>query len=123
MRIGPRVGLLALGLVAAAASAQSPHRLIVIVGRPDDPRVAQQHATLEGDAAALRERDVVVQDITPEIARRELPGLDVDANASFEVLLFGKDGGVKLRRGAPVSVAEISALIDTMPMRRNEMRR
>jgi hypothetical protein len=93
------------------------------VGRPDDPRVAQQHAALQSDAAALRERDVVVQDITPERARRERPELGMDAAAVFEVLLVGRDGGVKLRRREPVAAAKISALIDAMPMRREEMRR
>jgi hypothetical protein len=114
---------MALCLLAATAAARSPHRLVVVVGRANDPRVAQQHATLEHEATALRERDVVVQDITPEAARRERPELGVTAEAAFEVLLVGKDGGVKLRRDQPVAASEITALIDTMPMRRNEMRR
>ncbi len=77
---------------------------------------------MEKDSAALRERDVLVKDITPERARREHPELGVDAYAAFEGLLAAKDGGVKLRRREPVA-AEITAPIDTMPMRRNEMRR
>ncbi len=115
--------MIALGIMATTAAAQSPHRLVVVVARPGDPRTAQQHAAFERDAAALHERDVVVQDITPETARRERPELRVAPLASFEVLLIGKDGGVKLRRDQPVAVSEITALIDTMPMRRNEMRR
>lgn len=93
-----------------------------MVGRPDDPRVVQQHAALKHDAAALSERDVVVQDITPESARRERSELGVDSQAAFEVLLIGKDGQVKLRRAKPVAVSELTALIDTMPMRQREMR-
>jgi hypothetical protein len=38
------------------------------------------------------------------------------------VLLIGKDGGVKLRAEEPLPAAEFFALIDTMPMRRREMR-
>ena len=45
------------------------------------------------------------------------------SRAAFEVLLIGKDGGVKLRRDKPVAAFEITALIDTMPMRQDEMRR
>jgi hypothetical protein len=115
--------MIALGLLATMAAAQPLRRLVVVVGQPDDPRVAQQHAALAPAAAALRARDVVVQDITPESARRERPDLGVTAQAAFEVILVGKDGGVKLRRGQPVAAAEITALIDTMPMRQSEMRR
>jgi hypothetical protein len=40
----------------------------------------------------------------------------------FTVVLIGKDGGEKLRRGTDVDIAEIFALIDSMPMRQREMR-
>jgi hypothetical protein len=39
----------------------------------------------------------------------------------FQVLLIGKDGGVKLRSSEPVSVKDIFGLIDSMPMRQQEM--
>ncbi len=123
MRSGMRKGVIAMGLVATTAATQSPHRLVVVVGRPNDPRATQQHVALEHDAAALRERDVVVQDITPEAARHERPELGVSSEAAFEVLLVGKDGEVKLRREKLVAASEIITLIDTMPMRQNEMRR
>jgi hypothetical protein len=38
------------------------------------------------------------------------------------VVLVGKDGGEKLRRGNEVDIAEIFSLIDSMPMRQREMR-
>ncbi len=123
MRVGRRMGVMALGVAATTAAAPSLHRLVVVVGQAGDPRVTQQHAALEHDAAALRERDVVVQDITPEAARRDRPELGVTAQAGFEVVLVGKDGGVKLRRDKPVAASEITALIDTMPMRQYEMKR
>jgi hypothetical protein len=123
MPVGLRIGVMALGLVAMTAAAQSPHRLVVVVGSPTDPRVERQHAALETHAAALRERDVVVQQITPAAARRERPELGVTPQAVFQLLLVGKDGGVKLRKTDPVAAAEIIALIDTMPMRQSEMRR
>ncbi len=123
MNVALRVGAMALGLLATTVAAQSPRRLVVVVGQPNDARVSQQHAALERDAAALRERDVVVQSMTPEAARQQRPELGVTVHATFEVLLVGKDGGVKLRRETPVTLAEITALIDTMPMRRSEMRR
>jgi hypothetical protein len=39
----------------------------------------------------------------------------------FQVFLIGKDGGVKLRSEQPVPVQDIFGLIDSMPMRRQEM--
>ena len=118
-----RMGVMALGLMAATAAAQSPRRLVVVVARPGDPRATQQHAALDQAAAAMLDRDVVVQDVTPDAARRLRPELGVGSQAIFEVLLVGKDGGVKLRREQPVAVADITALIDTMPMRQAEMKR
>lgn len=41
----------------------------------------------------------------------------------FMVVLIGKDGGVKMRKNDIVSTREIFALIDTMPMRKQEMQR
>jgi len=43
-------------------------------------------------------------------------------NGQFTVILIGKDGEVKLRREAPVQLEEIFVLIDSMPMRQQEMR-
>lgn len=40
----------------------------------------------------------------------------------FTIVLIGKDGGEKLRRGTDVDIAEIFSLIDSMPMRQREMR-
>jgi hypothetical protein len=40
----------------------------------------------------------------------------------FLVVLIGKDGGEKLRRGGEVDITEIFSLIDSMPMRQREIR-
>ena len=110
-------------MLTSAALSLSPHRLVVVVGRPDDPRVQAQTAMLARAQAALTERDVIVQSLSPEAARRDRVDLGVASTTAFEVLLIGKDGGVKLRRRGPVDPAELSSLIDTMPMRQQEMKR
>lgn len=115
--------VLASGLMTATAAAQPLHRLVIVVAQPGDPRAVRQHAALALEAAALRLRDVLVRDTTPEAARRERPDLGVGSQVAFEVLLVGKDGTVKLRSDKPVAASEINALIDTMPMRQEEMRR
>jgi hypothetical protein len=42
--------------------------------------------------------------------------------SEFFVFLIGKDGGVKLRLARPPMATELFELIDSMPMRRQEMR-
>ena len=44
------------------------------------------------------------------------------AATEFQVLLIGKDGGVKARYKEPPLLAEVFALVDGMPMRRREIR-
>jgi Domain of unknown function (DUF4174) len=39
----------------------------------------------------------------------------------FRVVLIGKDGDVKLRQEEPISMADLFALIDAMPMRKQEI--
>jgi hypothetical protein len=41
----------------------------------------------------------------------------------FRALLIGKDGGVKLDQPNVIPAARLSAVIDAMPMRRDEMGR
>ncbi len=115
--------LTALGFLANASDALSQNRLVIVVGRPDDPLFVRQNEDLAHNSAALKERDVLVQTLDPDDARRARPELRVPSQASFEVLLVGKDGGVKLRSDKPVAASEIAALIDTMPMRQQEMKR
>ncbi len=52
----------------------------------------------------------------------KLARLRSDERPDFEVVLIGKDGGVKARTNDPSSLEDFLALIDTMPMRRAEMR-
>jgi hypothetical protein len=115
--------LSAVGFFASASGALSQHRLVIVIGRPDDPLFVRQNEDLAQKSAALKERDVVVQTLAPDDARHARPELRVPPQAAFEVLLIGKDGGVKLRSDKPVAASEIAALIDTMPMRQQEMKR
>ena len=41
---------------------------------------------------------------------------------TFRLILVGKDGGIKLKRDVQVDLKEVFGLIDSMPMRQNEMR-
>ncbi|MEO0899051.1 MAG: DUF4174 domain-containing protein [Bacteroidota bacterium] len=41
---------------------------------------------------------------------------------AFQVVLIGKDGGVKLKKNQAIDIQDIFDLIDSMPMRQAEMR-
>jgi Domain of unknown function (DUF4174) len=41
----------------------------------------------------------------------------------FRVVLIGRGGGVKLRQAEPILAADLFALIDSMPRRKQEMGR
>ena len=65
---------------------------------------------------------VGTQALSPESGAKIREQLRVYSD-SFSVYLVGKDGTVKLKGDASTSLSEIFALIDTMPMRRNEIMR
>lgn len=104
--------------------------VVVLAGAPGDAMLDEQLRLLDEASAGLRERDMVVVEEAGDgvsvngIAQPEPASLReaYDAPSSgFQVLLIGKDGGVKLRSAEPVGAGELFALIDTMPMRRREM--
>ncbi|WP_175478744.1 DUF4174 domain-containing protein [Rubrimonas cliftonensis] len=116
------------GLTICAAAELGPEGLdalrwearpVVVIADPDDPRLAEQLALFEADAADMIERrNVVIVDTAPGSALRRRFGAD-----GFLVALIGLDGGVKLRSDAVTPPGRLEALIDAMPMRRREMRR
>lgn len=110
------------------------HRpVLVFADQVDSPELRKQLQLFQPHEAGLAERQNVVivaagdrVTVSGEIvstspqALRERYGLD--PNQPFAVLLIGKDTGVKLHRTQPVTAQTLFALIDTMPMRRQEMR-
>ncbi|OCX64700.1 hypothetical protein BFP70_11190 [Thioclava sp. SK-1] len=96
------------------------NRLVVIFASSDaDPLYAQQKDLLSQALDGLADRDIVVLSDTQPQARsaiRERLGVN-----GFEVMLIGKDGGVKLRLRRPIQVPDLFAAIDQMPMRRKEL--
>jgi hypothetical protein len=109
------------------------NRVIVIMAATgDDPALLDQETRLRAAATDLAERDVVLITATGDTVT--IDGNTSNASAAhlrqayaagtsgFQVLLIGKDGGVKLRSSEPVAAGDFCALIDAMPMRRREMR-
>ncbi len=102
------------------AQAGSTRPLYVFAPSGDDGRLSAQRGIVAAKAAGFAERDVPVIEVVGSDPRRARFGVP---SGQFRVILVGKDGGVKLSSARPVSAADIFALIDAMPMRRNEMRR
>lgn len=97
------------------------NRPIVVFADTDaDPRFQQQVDMLSNGAGMLADRDVVVlTDTDPgqasELRKKLRP-------RGFQLVIIGKDGGVRLRKPFPWSVREISRSIDKMPLRQRELR-
>lgn len=117
------------------ADLQWKHRLLLVFAESEkDPGFIRQSAECQRTVAGMEERDLLwvpliagkpskaagraINPADQERLRREL-GVN---STEFAVLLIGRDGGIKLRKGEPVDAASLFALIDSMPMRREEMR-
>ena len=108
---------------------------VLVVSAPgrDDEALRTQLAAVEASRAQFDERDLILvmlldgpgsvagdQPLNRDQAERVRETIGLDAGG-FALRLIGKDGGIKLSRNSVVSMDEIYGLIDTMPMRRNEM--
>jgi hypothetical protein len=114
---------------------QWKNRLLLVIAPNDaDPRLMAFERRLSASMEEVRDRDLLSIRLLeagptgrPE---QPLPPEDVHAlrrrygavQGGFAVILIGKDGGVKLVQEEQVSLQAIFDLIDTMPMRRQEMR-
>lgn len=109
---------------------------LLVLGAPSlqDATLLKQLAAVEASREEFLARDlvtvVVVEGAGSHADGRTLTGDDAArlrarlrlADGSFALRLVGKDGGVKLSAGEWTAMTSIYALIDTMPMRRAEMR-
>ena len=107
--------------------------LVVSAPSPDDSNLLEQLAELASTSDEFADRDMVLvtllDNADAKAGDRKLTRAEVAATrttlgirpGSFALQLIGKDGSVKLSQGLPASLADIYALIDTMPMRQGEM--
>ncbi|MBV6632043.1 MAG: DUF4174 domain-containing protein [Alphaproteobacteria bacterium] len=140
------IGLLLAMTTTALANPLAPFKgdyrpLLIFTGSPEAPNFRQQFIATSQSINELYERDIlrihVLSDAgqvglhakpTPQLAADQLPTAEALRQRfdlgpdDFAVILVGKDGGEKARWSAPVAMAEVYALIDTMPMRQREMR-
>jgi len=74
------------------------------------------------DAAGLQERDIQIHEIVGLKANESVFKKYKASAQKFTFVLFGKDGGEKLRSYGPVSLEKLYRTIDDMPMRKAEMK-
>lgn len=113
----PQVGQSAETSLASLKSKARP--IVVLSDSRDDPRVARQISALDGSGPELTKRNIKI------LSETDVHGglhhqLGVEEKG-FAVVLVGKDGTVKKIWRDPVAPKQIFTVIDSMPMRRNEM--
>lgn len=131
------VGLLAVALLASeAAAADDPLKrveglrwqarvLVIFADAANDPLFRDQLDRLDVAAGEARDRDLVVVPAfgtapgTAALRARLVPS----AAEPFQVVLVGKDGLPKKISPRPIDPSDLFAIIDRMPMRRQEMLR
>ena len=94
--------------------------VVIFADTADDLLFRRQMELLAEGETMLLERDVVVLTDTDPAARGPLRAKL--RPRGFQLVLIGKDGGVKLRKPRPWTVRELSRTIDKMPMRQQEIR-
>ena len=144
MRLTALILALTLAPVAFLHAQQSPFTtlaslrgnarpLLIFTSTPNDPQLQIQLRILSENAEAAAERNIVpivipwnnpapsgTTTLTPtgaEAARRRFSVPPTD----FTAILVGKDGGEKLRSSRPISFTKLRDLIDSMPMRQQEI--
>ena len=113
------------------ADYQWSHRLLLVFA-PDlqNEELLEQQAHWSQVLEGMEERELKIWIITPEDMQGEpipdpaphLYDYYQVKTADFEVILIGKDGGIKQRQNQLLTSQKLFAIIDAMPMRRNEIR-
>lgn len=110
--------------------------LLLFAGHPEDSSFLQQMTHFQDDVAGLEDRDLVVyriykekgvtpngKDLSTKNAERLRAKYRVPDD-SYTIILIGKDGGEKMRKTNEILTRKVLyQTIDSMPMRRAEMRR
>ncbi len=117
------------------AQFQWKNRLILAFADEGYTTYNRQLAMLRLAIKALEEREVIVfsffeemyvanlgESLPPSLSKAYRQHFDIE-KGKFTILLIGKDGGVKLKKDSLVSTQVILDLIDSMPMRQQEMKK
>lgn len=96
-------------------------KLFLFATSIDDIQLKEQLKILKSDPGGLSERDLMFKVITPDLDR-VLYNEVMKNKMNFLLLLYGKDGGIKIKTNKPISIQQLYSIIDSMPMRKEEVR-
>lgn len=122
--------------IAGLSQDFSKHRwsnrlLVILTNDANSPLVNKQLKELENNRQAVEERRLLTYFVTPERYKllsedeqwqTESSFAEYTLSKPFEVLLIGLDGGIKQRESGVFEASKLISIIDSMPMRRAEMR-
>ena len=108
------------------------NRVILIVSE-DNAAFERQILAFKANEKGMNERSLIVYHLKFDEYEQVMPKSDVhkstnlfekykQVNVSFEVILIGLDGGIKLRQKDFLSCEKLFAIIDSMPMRSSELK-
>ena len=108
------------------------NRVILILSE-DNAAFQRQMLAFKANEKGMYERSLIVYHLKSDEYEQVMPKSDVQkstnlfkkknqANASFELILIGLDGGIKLRQNEFLSCEKLFAIIDSMPMRSAEIK-
>lgn len=108
--------------------------LLLFAPNRNHPMFDALHKSLAARQSEASDRDLVILEIL-ESSASSMNNESIDSETArllrekfdphqdeFTVILIGKDGGIKLTRKEETKLDDIFALIDSMPMRQDEMR-
>ncbi len=115
--------ILCFSILVSFAQNSNNRRVLLFIDTQSNPIWLQQKQILQSDEAGCLDRDIVIETyVLNKTDKKILTKYHVSA-VPFTFLLIGKDGHMALRTNKIISKAQLFALIDGMPMRRDEMKR
>ena len=119
-----RVTLISMLLFNSIAQAQysSKRKLLLVTDNIQNTQFLEQENILQSDSSGVAERDLTITTITPS-NNKALYSKWMNNSVGFRLILIGKDGGEKFTSDIPISCKHLYAIIDSMPMRQQEIKR
>jgi Domain of unknown function (DUF4174) len=116
---------ISLSIVTVLLSAQQSNYRRILIFAPDSANVSfkNQNRIFEKEEKGCVERDIIVEYHTLKSKDNAFFDKYQVSKSGFTLLLIGKDGSVKMRSKEVIAAARIYALVDAMPMRKDEMRK
>ena len=119
-----RVTLISMLLFNSIAQAQysSKRKLLLVTDNIQNTQFLEQEKILQSDSSGVAERELTITTITPS-NNKALYETWLNNKKGFRLILIGKDGGEKFTSDIPISCKHLYAIIDSMPMRQQEIKR